>query len=92
MTTRPDERTDQDQSRTGTEHGDSRCTEAQSEDSRPDGGYADPRRVDTQSDSRQGEQAGPGRADSRGDQRRASTPSTWSSCPGPVSMPRTCRS
>ena len=61
MTTRPDDRTDQDQSRTGTEYGSSRRTEADPEDNRPDGGYADPGRVDTQSDSRQGEQAEPGR-------------------------------
>ena len=70
MTTRPDDRTDQDQSRTGTEHGDSRRTEAGPEDNRPDGDYADPGRVDTQSDSRQGEQAEPGRVASRGNQRQ----------------------
>ena len=69
MTTRPDERTDQDQSRSRTEHGDSRRTEAEPEDNRPTG-LRRPRRVDTQSDSRQGEQAGPGRADSRSDQRQ----------------------
>jgi hypothetical protein len=70
MTTGPDERTDQDQSRSGTEHGGSRRTEADPEDTRPDGGYADPGRVDTQSYSRQGEQAEPGRVASPGDQRQ----------------------
>ena len=70
MTTRPDDRTDQDQSRSGTEHGGSHRTEAGPEDSRPDGGHADPGRVDPQSYSRKGEQAEPDRADSRGDQRQ----------------------
>jgi hypothetical protein len=71
MTTRPDDRTDQDQSRTGTEHGDSHRTEAEPEDNRPHGGYADPGRVDPQSYSRQSEQAEPGRVDSPGDLRQS---------------------
>jgi hypothetical protein len=70
MTTRPDDRTDQDQLRTGTEHGDSRRTEADPEYNRAEGGHADPGRVDPQSYSRKGEQAEPGRVDSPSNQRQ----------------------
>ncbi len=70
MTTRPDDRTDQDQSRSGTEYGDGRRTEADPEDNRPDGGYADPGRVDPRSESRQGEHAEPRRVGSPSDLRQ----------------------
>ncbi len=70
MTTGPDDRTDQEQSRSGTEHVGSHRIEANLEDNRPDGGYADPGRVDPQSYSRQGEHAVPGQVDSPGDQRQ----------------------